>query len=128
MAYTVKTENGSYRFTHDELVEIANKLILKRNEFNHVDKLFDIVTNYYNVQKHNVMSSSRKQEYVEARRVLSYMLTEHAGYSSKAAGRVLAIDHSTILYHVRYIKDSLNVYEDTKRVIDHCIKQFYDEE
>ena len=125
MSYTVNTSNGSYRFTYEELLEIAEERILKRNEKNEIDKLFDIVCSYYGVPKSLVLSSSRKQELVEARRVLSYMLTEHAGYSLKATGRILSLDHSTIAYHVNYVKDGINMYDETKRVIEHAVEQFY---
>lgn len=125
MVYTINTSNGAYRFTYDELLEIAEERILKRHEKNEIDKLFDIVCAYYGVAKSMVLGSSRKQELVEARRVLSYMITEHAGYSLKAAGRILTLDHSTVSYHVNYIKDGIERYAETKRVIDHAKEQFY---
>jgi chromosomal replication initiation ATPase DnaA len=124
MSYTVNTKKGSYRFTHAELVEIAEQRILGRDEMSNIDKLFEIVCQYYKVPKHQVLGISRKKELVEARRVLSYMLTEQMGYSFRAAGRIIELDRATVMYHSRYIKEGIDLYQDTRDAIDHIMKQY----
>lgn len=124
MSYTVKTTKGVYRYTHEQLVSIAEELIIQREKQSDVDKLFNIVCAYYGVAKYQVLGTSRKQQFVNARRVLCYMLTEHAGYSLKATGRILHLDHSTVSYHVEYMKEGIEIYDDLKRVIEHAIIEY----
>jgi hypothetical protein len=63
-------------------------------------RVFHIVAETLNLNVHLLRSSYKDREYVDARKMVAYILTRYFNYSSKRAGKTLNRDHSTVLYAV----------------------------
>lgn len=55
-----------------------------------------------------IKQGPRHPELVMARRFISYFLHEKYGFTLTKIGDILNKDHSTIIYHVKWIKERMN--------------------
>ena len=74
-------------------------------EYNEIERL---VLAHFRLTKIELYSKNRKAIYVDARRVMMYLLRKEMFYSLKEIGKIFMCDHATVIHHVRkmeYLKD-----------------------
>lgn len=72
----------------------------------------EVVSRYYCEDIDNVMSRSRKMEFVKPMHVIFYILNKHFGYSTVDIGKLFDRDHSSVIHGMDKVVDLLDVYED----------------
>jgi len=75
------------------------------------DKILQIVSEYYGINKNDILQRTRKVHIVEKRQMLHYVLREQ--YSFERIAFLTGYDHSTIIHSVKTIE---NYFETDKRV------------
>jgi len=75
-----------------------------------IDDILDKACNHYNVTQQNVMSRSRKREYVIVRQVSMYLAQKYTKMPASRIGQLIGNrDHSTVIHSCNAIEDKLKV-------------------
>jgi chromosomal replication initiator protein len=75
-----------------------------------VEKIQDIVSNYFKIDLKEIQSKSRKREIVQARQVAMFLSKKYTDYSYSHIGSLVGKrDHATVLHACRAIQDSLDI-------------------
>lgn len=108
-------------------------LVLKIRKFsfsNRIDLsqiIKDKISEVLNVEWSNLLTKSRKRELVETRRIAAWCLRCLVPISLEEVAENIGRDHSTVLYHTKYIFDDLSseVYgkADTKMIIRKIVSE-----
>jgi hypothetical protein len=56
---------------------------------------------YYQVELHEILSDSRALKIAQCRKALAYHLYYGTSFGTQDVGRILNIDHSTVIYHCK---------------------------
>ena len=98
-------------FNHRDLTpevvqEILGKMVKNGMSELTVDKIQDIVCQYYHIAPDVLLSKSRKREIVQARQLTMYFCKNYTNASLTTIGRQIGRkDHTTVLYACRAIAD-----------------------
>lgn len=76
-----------------------------------IEKAKKTVSNIYNID--NPTLKCRKNAYVKARQMLIYDFYWNKNISTLKIGKILNLDHSTVMYHRDKFFDEIAIYEDT---------------
>lgn len=95
----------------------------------HIEKIKEIIANYFNINVKELAGPSRKQEYVYARQLTVYILKTKYNQTLTAIGTALGgRDHATISHAYDKIQDSIktdsNIKEDVDNLIENLDKQY----
>jgi chromosomal replication initiator protein len=75
-----------------------------------IEKIQNVVSNYFNIDLKIMHSQSRKREIVQARQVTMFLSKKYTDYSYSHIGSLVGKrDHATVLYACRAIQDSLDI-------------------
>ena len=75
-----------------------------------VEKIQDVVSNYFKIDLKDIHSKSRKREIVQARQVTMFLSKKYTDYSFSHIGNLVGKrDHATVLHACRAIQDSLDI-------------------
>jgi len=81
-----------------------------------VEKIQDVVSNYFNIDLKDIHSKSRKREIVQARQVTMFLSKKYTDYSFSRIGSLVGKrDHATVLHSCGAIQDRLD-YDKAFRV------------
>lgn len=84
-----------------------------------VQKIQDIVSDFYHVKKELIQSASRKREIVQARQVTMYFIKKHTELSlSQIGAQVGNRNHATVLHACNTVKDFYEVDKGFRSDID----------
>ena len=91
----------------------------------HIEKIKEIIANYFNINVKDLASPSRKQEYVYARQLTVYILKTKYNQTLTAIGSALGgRDHATIAHAINKIEQMLNDENgNTKQDIENILKK-----
>lgn len=91
-------------------LEIAEKVvhrvvgIAKRNKHVTIENILDVVSEYYNIQKRDILSKKRTKEIAQARQVAMFLAKEYTDMTLQLIGSFFnGKDHATVLYAVNTI-------------------------
>lgn len=116
--------NGSV--SKEMLAQIINKLNILSRRTTNFDRILEVVTHFYNIDKDQLLAVSRRQEAAFPRQVVMYLLRRELNYSFPLIGRKLGgKDHSTIVYAYRKIEDLLKSSEDFQKEFNVIYDQVY---
>jgi chromosomal replication initiator protein len=88
-----------------------------------VDKIISDVAEIYNVTPEDIRSNKRSSQISIARKVAIYVVREITQMSLVAIGHEFGDrDHSTIVYSINSIENSLKKDKNLKQIVDDCIK------
>jgi chromosomal replication initiator protein len=103
------------------------KSILKSNNGNEknnysIDKIIEIVANYYSVPVNNIREKNRRKEVAHCRQLAMYIVKNHTNYSLKSIGLHFGgRDHSTVIHAVNHIESikqtDLSIDTDIKNIL-----------
>jgi chromosomal replication initiator protein len=82
--------------------------------------LMNTICNYSNIKIDDLLGKVRKNEYVNARKIASYLLKKN-GYTNEKIGSIISLipkDHTTVIYNVRKANEHYNLEPDFKFIID----------
>ena len=95
-------------------IELARRVIgqtirLEKKQLT-IEKIQDIVGNYFKVDSKSIQSKSRKREIVQARQVTMFLSKKYTNSSFSHIGRIVGKrDHATVLHACKTIQDALDV-------------------
>ena len=78
------------------------------------ERIEEIVLTRFKVNSKHLRSTSRRREYVDARKALSYILRKNTSMSFHQIGRFIQKDHSSV---VRYVTEAENLLTYDKQFI-----------
>jgi chromosomal replication initiator protein len=89
---------------------VVGKAVKTENKQITVDKIQNIVSNYFNIDLKEMHSQSRKREIVQARQVTMFLSKKYTDYSYSHIGSLVGKrDHATVLHACRAIQDNLDI-------------------
>ena len=75
-----------------------------------IDDIIERVCNHYNVSQQNVMSKSRKRDYVVVRQVSMYLAQKYTKMPAARIGQLIGKrDHSTVIHSCNAVEQRLKV-------------------
>jgi chromosomal replication initiator protein len=90
--------------------QVVSKTIKLEKRQITIDKIQDVVSNYFKIAPKEIHSKSRKREIVQARQVTMFLAKEHTDHSYSHIGNLVGKrDHATVLHACKTIKDSMEV-------------------
>ena len=105
---------NSLVYNRDVDIELARRVIgqtirLEKKQLT-IEKIQDIVGNYFKVDYKSIQSKSRKREIVQARQVAMFLSKKYTNSSFSHIGRIVGKrDHATVLHACKTIQDALDV-------------------
>jgi len=89
---------------------VVNKAVKIEKRQITVDKIQDVVSNYFKIDLKDIHSKSRKREIVQARQVTMFLSKKYTDFSFSHIGNLVGKrDHATVLHACRAIQDSLDI-------------------
>ena len=122
-------------FNYDNAVLALDSIISSTKQTNsgntklHIEKIKEIIANYFNINVKELAGPSRKQEYVYARQLTVYILKNKYNQTLTAIGSALGDrDHATISHAYdkiqECVKNDLNIKEDIDNLINNLDKLY----
>ncbi len=87
-----------------------------------VEKIVDEVARTYNVTSDDIYSRKKSADIAYARQISMYIVAQTMSLSSTEIGKKFNKDHTTVLYTIEKIKNSLKSNESEKTIVDDIIK------
>ena len=84
-----------------------------KEKINYADNIVNEISQYYKLGVDLIKGKSRKREIVKARFIAIYLIRSDTDFTLSAIGRMFNRDHSTILYSIRIINNTLTLKYDT---------------
>jgi len=106
-------------------VELVNEFLFKlasqkTNRRITPELIIDVVSGYYQIESNDILSEKRNREIALPRQIAMYLTREMIGLSTTRIGTTFGgRDHSTVLFALRKITDSLRGNHQMKSTIDH---------
>lgn len=89
-----------------------------------VDEIIRVVAADFSITYSNILSDSRKREYVDARKLLTYVLRNHYYLSYQKIGSVLGgKNHATAIHAEKHFKLLYNQYREYRNKCDVICKR-----
>ena len=115
------------KYTYEIVSEMFSN-IKESNEDINPDQIVEIIANYYNLNKNDVLGPSRKNDIVLARHISMWMIRNLTNQTYKDIGRLFkGKDHSTIIKAIEKIDYQMKINETIKstlKLIKKKIKQY----
>jgi chromosomal replication initiator protein len=90
--------------------QVVNQAVKAEKKQITVEKIQNVVSNYFNIDLKEMHSQSRKREIVQARQVTMFLSKKYTDYSYSHIGNLVGKrDHATVLYACRAIQDTLDI-------------------
>ncbi len=106
-----------------KIFEKGSKKIKKMTTFSNIVK---IVSEFFDLKEEELLTPSRKSEYVIARQFIMYLLRNELKLSYPAIGeRLGGKDHTTVMYACKKIDEELNNNEEIKQIYNNLIQKLY---
>ncbi len=95
-------------------IELAKRVVSKTVKMEKkqitVEKIQNVVSDYFNIDLKIIHSKSRKREIVQARQVAMFLSKKYTDYSYSHIGNLVGKrDHATVLHACRTVQDSLDI-------------------
>lgn len=89
--------------------------------------ILNTVCDYYQLEKSEVCSKSRKEELVKARKMFCYFSREFSDSSLQKIGDIVGLSHCDVLYLVGEIKSKKTPFNKTKKELEEIISLLFKE-
>lgn len=110
----------------DTVLALIKKLQLSTKKSTSFERIMEVVTQFYNIDKDQLLVATRRKEAAFPRQVVMYLLRKELNYSFPVIGRKFGgKDHSTIMYGYKKIEDLIDQSEDFKKEIEVMRDQIY---
>lgn len=109
----------------DKIKDILDSRMEKQNKVEvPSEKILDTVCEYYSQEKINVLSKSRRAEYIIPRHLSMYLLFEICKFNKTTIGKMFQTKHTTVISAIKKINDKIKKDPNFKRVVDSFKKKF----
>ncbi|MBE7412814.1 MAG: chromosomal replication initiator protein DnaA [Leptospiraceae bacterium] len=89
----------------EKIKEIIDSRISYRNKIEiSNDRIIDIVCSFFSQNKKDILSKSRKAEFIQPRHVCMYFLNELSGLNKTVIGRIFQIKHTAVIHAIKHVK------------------------
>lgn len=110
----------------EAVLSLIKKLQISSKRTTTFDRIMDVVTQFYNIDRDQLLVATRRKEASFPRQVVMYLLRNELNYSFPVIGRKFGgKDHSTIMYGYKKIEDLVSQSEDFKKEMDVIRDQIY---
>ncbi len=75
----------------------------KKIEINN-DRIIDIVCSFFSQNKRDILSKSRKAEYIQPRHICMFFLNELCGLNKTVIGRIFQTKHTAVIHGIKHVK------------------------
>lgn len=90
--------------------EVLKECLLAHEASVSVDKIVDVVANFYNVSKSEIVSKSRSGKVVYPRQMVSFLAKQLTDKSLKEIGNLIGKrDHATVIYSIKKLEDRISI-------------------
>ena len=89
--------------------------------------ILNTVCNYYQLEKSDVCSKSRKEELVKARKMFCYFSREFSDSSLQKIGDMVRLKHCDVIYLIKQINIEKGIYKQTKKELEEIISLLFKE-
>jgi len=76
------------------------------------DILFETVEEITGIGKETILSKNRESRIAIARNIMGYILYKEIGFTSTSTGKILNLDHSTVVYYAKMFDENYHYYTD----------------
>lgn len=87
-----------------------------------LNRIQNIVLNYYNLPEHDLSEKTRRQPYIECKQVYHYIAREVSRKSLKKIGETTNNDYSTVINSCLRVEDRISVYPNLKKAVEEMIE------
>jgi chromosomal replication initiator protein len=94
-----------------------------RSDITH-DKILDTVCEYYSQEKSDILSKSRRAEYILPRHISMYLLNDVAKMSKSMIGKLFSTNHTTVISAVKKVDTLIKKDPNLKRIVENFKSKF----
>ncbi len=106
--------------------KIIEKNLAKHKKTTTFSNILRTVSEFYDLHESDLLTSSRKSEYVKVRQIIMYLLRSELKYSFPSIGDKLGgKDHTTVMYACNKIENELNNNEELKQEYNNILQKLY---
>lgn len=120
-------ENNSIQRRIAKLMEEVTADLLVNSDYIPPSTIIDMIKNEYDI---DITKTTRKKEFIHARRVLCYLLKQHTNLTLvEIAIRCGLTDHTTALYHINIMNNYLEVderYRNEMEYVELRLKKYHE--
>lgn len=120
-------ENNSIQKRIAKLMEEITADLLVNSDYIPPSTIIDMIKDEYDV---DITKTTRKKEFIHARRVLCYLLKKHTNLTLvEIANRCGLNDHTTALYHINIMNNYLEVderYRNEMEYVELRLKKYHE--
>ncbi|UKI51212.1 MAG: hypothetical protein L6U99_05180 [Clostridium sp.] len=102
-------------------MEALDKLLQSqaKSKTNDIDNVIDIIADFYQITRSELISSSRNMKYVVPRQICMYLLKNKYDLTYSKIGKILGNrDHSTVMSGATKIERDLSTNQELKSAVD----------
>jgi chromosomal replication initiator protein len=88
------------------------------------EKIIETICEYYGQEKKDILSKSRRAEYILPRHISMYLLHEIAGLTKSQVGKIFSTNHTTVIAAVKKMKDKMKKDNNFLLIVDNFRKKF----
>lgn len=116
----------SHLFFTKEMIEeiLKNRIFRKKNFALSQDKVVEYISSLYQLDPKDVMSKSRKPEYVIPRHLCMYVLHKCFRLNKSQVGRMFHSEHTSVIHAVRNIENKMKGDSDFSSKVEEVIRRF----
>lgn len=89
----------------------------------YIDKISDLVIDYYKINRDAFFAHTRKSEVVRARQIFMYLAMRTTSMGCTAIGNKLGFDHTSVIYAREKIKGLIEMYPDVRAQVNYLLSQ-----
>lgn len=90
--------------------EVLKECLLAHETSISIDKIVDVVSDFYNVSKSDIISKSRSGKVVYPRQMVSFLAKQLTDKSLKEIGNLIGKrDHATVIYSIKKLEDRIAI-------------------
>ena len=116
MLRSITLENAEINI---ELAErVISQVVKTQKKEISVEHVIDAVCHYFRIKPQDIITSSRKQNLVQARQLTVYLTQKHTNMSSCQIGARIRRDHSTVLHSCNQVTNRLQTDKSFKRILE----------
>ncbi|HEX2787128.1 MAG TPA: chromosomal replication initiator protein DnaA [Ignavibacteria bacterium] len=108
--------------TLDIAEKVVNRVVgvAKRNKHVTLENILDVVSDYYSIQKRDILSKKRTKEIAQARQIAMFLAKEYTDMTLQLIGSFFnGKDHATVLYAVNTINKQIKADKKFAAQISH---------
>jgi len=106
--------------------KLIEKTLAKHKKITTFSNILKTVSEFYDLHENDLLTPTRKSEYVKVRQIIMYLLRNELKYSFPSIGKKLGgRDHTTVMYACEKIENELNNNEEFRQEYNNILQKLY---